>query len=87
MTMPAGPDPVEKLPFPDADLRVHPPRSPRVMLGGLYFLARTIDKTRAKLQGTLGLLQDRPRPVGVPDRVAGDHRRAVHRRGAARDHR
>ena len=42
------------LPYPDADLRVHPPRSPRVMLGGLYFLARTIDKTRAKLQGTLG---------------------------------
>ncbi len=24
------------------------------MLAGLYFLARTIDKTRAKLQGTLG---------------------------------
>jgi len=40
--------------FPDADLRAHPPRSPRVMLGGLYFLARTIDKTRAKLDGTLG---------------------------------
>jgi hypothetical protein len=40
--------------FPDADLRAHPPRSPRAMLGGLYFLARTIDKTRAKLQGTLG---------------------------------
>ena len=35
-------------------MRIHPPRSPRVMLGGLYFLARTIDKTRAKLQGTLG---------------------------------
>ena len=43
-----------ELPYPDADLRVHPPRSPQVMLGGLYFLARTIDKTRAKLQGTLG---------------------------------
>jgi len=42
------------LPYPDADLREHAPRSPRVMLGGLYFLARTIDKTRAKLQGTLG---------------------------------
>jgi hypothetical protein len=38
----------------DADLRTHPPRSPRVMLGGLVFLARTVDKTRAKLQGTLG---------------------------------
>jgi hypothetical protein len=46
--------PGERLPYPDADLRLHPPRSPRVMLGGLYFLARTIDKTRAKLQGTLG---------------------------------
>jgi hypothetical protein len=44
----------EPLPYPDADLRAHPPRSPQVMLGGLYFLARTIDKTRAKLQGTLG---------------------------------
>jgi uncharacterized protein DUF5069 len=44
----------ETLPYPDADLRVHPPRSPHHMLGGLYFLARTIDKTRAKLQGTLG---------------------------------
>ena len=42
------------LPYPDADLRAHPPRSPHVMLGGLYFLARTIDKTRAKLQDTLG---------------------------------
>jgi hypothetical protein len=42
------------LPYPDADLRVHPPRSPRAALGGLYFVARTIDKTRAKLQGTLG---------------------------------
>ena|GEM_PF-100517 len=41
-------------PRPDADLRIHPPRGPRVMLGGLYFLARTIDKVRAKLQGTLG---------------------------------
>jgi hypothetical protein len=40
--------------FPDCDLRKHPPRGARVMLGGLYFLARTIDKTRAKLAGTLG---------------------------------
>jgi Domain of unknown function (DUF5069) len=46
--------PSAPLRYPDADLRAHPPRSPRVMLGGLYFLARTIDKTRAKLQGTLG---------------------------------
>jgi hypothetical protein len=50
----------ESLPFPDADLRDHPPRSPRVMLGGLYFLARTIDKTRANLQGTLGLYKVGP---------------------------
>jgi hypothetical protein len=50
----------EELPYPDADLRVHPPRSPHVMLGGLYFLARTIDKTRAKLQGTSGLYKVTP---------------------------
>ncbi len=48
------------LPYPDCDLRVHPPRGPRVFLGGLYFLARTIDKTRAKLQGTLGLYKVAP---------------------------
>ena len=48
------------LPYPDADLREHPPRGPRVLLGGLYFLARTIDKTRAKLQGTLGLYKVTP---------------------------
>ena len=48
------------LPYPDADLRAHPPRGPRAMLGGLYFLARTIDKTRAKLQGTLGLYKNDP---------------------------
>jgi Domain of unknown function (DUF5069) len=47
-------------PYPDADLRNRPPRSPRVMLGGLYFLARTIDKTRAKLQGTLGVYKIGP---------------------------
>jgi hypothetical protein len=41
-------------PFPDADLRKHPPRSARDMLGGIYFLARTIDKKRAELAGTLG---------------------------------
>jgi uncharacterized protein DUF5069 len=49
-----------ELPYPDADLRAHPPRSPHVMLGGLYFLARTIDKTRAKLQGTSGLYKVTP---------------------------
>jgi hypothetical protein len=42
------------LPYPDADLREHAPRSSRDQLGGIYFLARTIDKTRAKIQGTLG---------------------------------
>ncbi|BDE08008.1 hypothetical protein WPS_32840 [Vulcanimicrobium alpinum] len=42
------------LPYPDCDLRAHPPRSPRATLGGLVLLPRTIDKMRAKLQGTLG---------------------------------
>lgn len=42
------------LPFPDADLRVHPPRSARAQLGGINFMARTVDKMRAKIQGTLG---------------------------------
>jgi hypothetical protein len=46
--------------FPDADLRVHPPRGPREELGGLLFLPRTIDKVRAKLQGTLGLYKVSP---------------------------
>ena len=50
----------DALPYPDADLRAHPPRSPRDMLGGLYFLPRTIDKTRAKLQGTLGFYKVSP---------------------------
>jgi hypothetical protein len=48
------------LPYPDADLRAHPPRSPHAKLGGLVFLPRTIDKTRAKLQGTLGLYKNGP---------------------------
>ena len=48
------------LPYPDADLREHPPRPAHEMLGGLYFLARTIDKTRAKLQGTLGVYKIGP---------------------------
>jgi hypothetical protein len=41
-------------PVPDFDLRKHPPRPATVKLGGILFLARTIDKTRAKLAGTLG---------------------------------
>jgi hypothetical protein len=48
------------LPYPDCDLREHPPRSARLKLGGLFFLARTIDKTRAKLQGTLGKFKVAP---------------------------
>jgi Domain of unknown function (DUF5069) len=48
------------LPYPDADLRDHPPRSARDMLGGIYFLARTIDKARAKIQGTLGPYKIQP---------------------------
>jgi hypothetical protein len=48
------------LPFPDCDLRLHPPRSARATLGGLYFLPRTIDKMRAKIQGTLGLYKIGP---------------------------
>lgn len=42
------------VPYPDADLRKHPPRSAREMLGGIYFLPRTIDKIRAKIAGTMG---------------------------------
>ncbi|MFN2461597.1 MAG: DUF5069 domain-containing protein [Candidatus Velthaea sp.] len=33
------------------DLRSSPPRSPRVQIGGLYMLARTIDRARASLPG------------------------------------
>ncbi len=47
-------------PFPDADLRVHPPRGPREQLAGLVFVPRTIDKVRAKLQGTLGSYRVKP---------------------------
>lgn len=42
------------LPYPDADLRAHPPRGPRERLAGLVMMARTVDKLRAKIQGTLG---------------------------------
>ncbi|MEA2665425.1 MAG: hypothetical protein QOI11_2369 [Candidatus Eremiobacteraeota bacterium] len=48
------------LPYPDADLRVHPPRNARQQLAGLMFLPRTIDKVRAKLQGTLGFYKIAP---------------------------
>ena len=33
------------------DLRMHPPRGPRQKIGGLYMLARTIDKLRGTLPG------------------------------------
>jgi hypothetical protein len=33
------------------DLRTHPPRGPREMTLGFYFLSRTIDKLRAELPG------------------------------------
>ncbi len=33
------------------DLRTAPPRSPYVQIGGLYMLARTVDKLRATLPG------------------------------------
>lgn len=46
--------------WPEADLRAHPPRSPRVVLGGLVLLARTIDKARAVLQGTAGFYKVSP---------------------------
>ncbi|MGH7716583.1 MAG: DUF5069 domain-containing protein, partial [Vulcanimicrobiaceae bacterium] len=48
------------LEFPDADLRAHAPRSPYDELGGVVLLARTIDKTKAKLQGTLGAYKVTP---------------------------
>ena len=43
-----------ELQFPDADLRAHAPRSPFAQIAGLVFMARTVDKLRAKIQGTLG---------------------------------
>lgn len=48
------------LPYPDADLRVHPPRNAREQLAGLVFLPRTLDKVRAKLQNTLGFYKVGP---------------------------
>src|SRR6202012_627801 len=40
--------------YPEADLRVHPPRGAREQLAGIYFMPRTIDKLRAKIQDTIG---------------------------------
>ena len=50
----------ETLRFPDADLRRHPPRAPREKLAGILFMARTVDKLRAKLQGTMGIYRIAP---------------------------
>jgi Domain of unknown function (DUF5069) len=33
------------------DLRLAPPRSPRIQMDGLFFLARTVDKVRASFPG------------------------------------
>lgn len=40
--------------FAEPDLRVHPPRSPRVRLGGYAHLPRMLDKARAAAAGRLG---------------------------------
>ena len=37
-----------------SDLTQHPPRSPRVRLGGFVILARLLDKARATIAGTNG---------------------------------
>lgn len=39
------------------DLTVHPPRSPRVRLGGFAHLPRLLDKARAHLAGKAGLYE------------------------------
>jgi len=40
--------------FSSPDLTIHPPRSPRVKLGGYVLLPRMLDKGRATLAGTQG---------------------------------
>lgn len=40
--------------FAQPDLSQHPPRSPRVRLGGFVHLPRLLDKARAHVQGRLG---------------------------------
>jgi hypothetical protein len=42
------------MPTPIPDLTRHPPRSPRVRLGGFVQLPRLLDKGRALVAGTLG---------------------------------
>jgi len=50
----------ETLRYPDCDLRRHPPRPPREKLAGILFMARTVDKLRAKIQGTMGIYRIAP---------------------------
>ena len=50
----------QTLRWPECDLRVRPPRSPRETLAGLVLLPRTIDKARAIVQGTAGLYKVTP---------------------------
>lgn len=40
--------------YQEPDLNLHPPRSPRVRLGGFVHLPRLLDKTRASLADKLG---------------------------------
>jgi hypothetical protein len=50
----------ETLRYPTCDLRRHPPRPPREKLAGILFMARTVDKLRAKIQGTMGIYRIAP---------------------------
>lgn len=43
--------------YQQPDLSQHPPRSPRVRLGGFAHLPRLLDKARAHLAGTIGEYQ------------------------------
>ena len=49
-----APQTISNMNWQAPDLRVHPPRSPRVRLGGYVILARMLDKGRALLAGTNG---------------------------------
>lgn len=51
---------IETLRYPGCDLRRHPPRPPKEKLAGILFMARTVDKLRAKLQGTMGVFRIQP---------------------------
>lgn len=54
--------------YSEPDLTQHPPRSPRVRLGGFVHLPRLLDKTRAHLAGKLG---DYIFPCPLDQRVLG----------------